>query len=99
MDTSYFDDFSNPDEMVGYKELKLRQAQVQEAEAAADAKAQLEREKAEKAAKEKKKESKQDDLYDMIENDNQGALPHILRVQDPWKGAFVGFTFRYQEPR
>ncbi|KAH7049744.1 kinase-like domain-containing protein [Linnemannia elongata] len=32
MDTSYFDDFSNPDDMVGYKDVLLRQAQVDDAE-------------------------------------------------------------------
>ncbi|KAI7817779.1 kinase-like domain-containing protein [Gamsiella multidivaricata] len=48
MDTSYFDDFSNPEDMVGYEDVLLRQAQ-------------------------------------------------LLRMQDPWKGAFVGFTFRHPD--
>ncbi|KAF9959068.1 hypothetical protein BGZ65_000879 [Modicella reniformis] len=30
LDTGYFDDFTNPEDMVGYKEMILRQAQVQE---------------------------------------------------------------------
>ncbi|KAG0363589.1 hypothetical protein BGX24_004860, partial [Mortierella sp. AD032] len=46
MDTSYFDDFSNPEDMVGYKDVLERQAQVEDAEekaaAAAEAAAEAE---------------------------------------------------------
>ncbi|KAF9203912.1 hypothetical protein BGZ59_001363, partial [Podila verticillata] len=76
MDTSYFDDFSNPDDMAGYKDVMLRQAQVHDAEMAASA-----------AASSSAVGS---------HNDSSGSLPYVLRVQDPWKGAFVGFTFRHQ---
>ncbi|KAF9387539.1 hypothetical protein CPC16_006986 [Podila verticillata] len=76
MDTSYFDDFSNPDDMAGYKDVMLRQAQVHDAEMAASA-----------AASSSAAGS---------HNDSSGSLPYVLRVQDPWKGAFVGFTFRHQ---
>ncbi|KAF9109246.1 hypothetical protein BGX27_007836 [Mortierella sp. AM989] len=84
IDTSYFDDFSNPDDMMGYKDVKLRQAQVQEAEAAADA----------NAGSLAGQGSLQD--QDFCSGSNS-SLPQILRVQDPWKGAFVGFTFRHHE--
>ncbi|KAF9433919.1 hypothetical protein BGZ76_008816 [Entomortierella beljakovae] len=87
MDTSYFDDFSNPDDMVGYKDVKLRQAQVQEAEAAADA----------VEGSHGLSSQHNQDLHHKDENGSSGALPHILRVQDPWKGAFVGFTFRHHD--
>lgn len=74
MDTSYFDDFSNPDDMAGYKDVMLRQAQVHDAEiAAASAFASS-----------------------SAVGSYNGSLPYVLRVQDPWKGAFVGFTFRHQ---
>lgn len=76
MDTSYFDDFSNPDDMAGYKDVMLRQAQVHDAEIAAS-----------DAASSSAVGS---------HNGSSGSLPYVLRVQDPWKGAFVGFTFRHQ---
>lgn len=76
MDTSYFDDFSNPADMAGYKEVMLRQAQVHYAEIAASAASS--------------------DVVGGTNNYSSGSLPYLLRVQDPWKGAFVGFTFRHQ---
>ncbi|KAG0017140.1 hypothetical protein BGZ82_000838 [Podila clonocystis] len=76
MDTSYFDDFSNPADMAGYKDVLLRQAQVHDAEIAASA--------ASSAA------------VGEINNISTGSLPYVLRVQNPWKGAFIGFTFRHQ---
>ncbi|KAG0019040.1 hypothetical protein BGZ81_009954 [Podila clonocystis] len=76
MDTSYFDDFSNPADMAGYKDVLLRQAQVHDADIAASA--------ASSAA------------VGEINNISSGSLPYVLRVQNPWKGAFVGFTFRHQ---
>lgn len=77
MDTSYFDDFSNPEDMASYKEVMLRQAQVHDAEIAASA--------ASSAV-----------IGGSNNNCSSGSLPYVLRVQDPWKGAFVGFTFRHQ---
>ncbi|KAG0074053.1 hypothetical protein BGZ92_003545 [Podila epicladia] len=76
MDTSYFDDFSNPADMAGYKDVMLRQAQVHYAEIAASAASSA--------------------VVGGANNCSSGSLPYILRVQDPWKGAFVGFTFRHQ---
>ncbi|KAF9334076.1 hypothetical protein BG006_002740 [Podila minutissima] len=76
MDTSYFDDFSNPADMAGYKDVMLRQAQVHDAEIAASAASS--------------------DVVGGTNNYSSGSLPYLLRVQDPWKGAFVGFTFRHQ---
>ncbi|ORY98385.1 kinase-like protein [Lobosporangium transversale] len=74
MDTSYFDDFSNPDDMVGYKDVLLHQAQVQEAEQA-DAAATT--------------------ILATAMRATSRHLPVILQTQDPWKRAFVGFTFRH----
>ncbi|KAG0198195.1 hypothetical protein BGX28_008344, partial [Mortierella sp. GBA30] len=37
MDTSYFDDFSNPEDLVGYRDVMLRQAEIRGAEDAATA--------------------------------------------------------------
>ncbi|KAF9177933.1 hypothetical protein BGZ51_008246 [Haplosporangium sp. Z 767] len=81
VDTSYFDDFSNPEDMVGYKDVMLRQAQVRDAEEA--------------AASAKPAFSGQEETDDSCMSQSTGTLPYILRVQDPWKGAFVGFTFRH----
>ncbi|KAF8977575.1 hypothetical protein BGZ46_007266, partial [Entomortierella lignicola] len=82
MDTSYFDDFSNPEDMIGYEDVMLRQAQVQEAETEAYAGSLA---------------TAQGALLEDVQglNDSNSSLPQILRVQDPWKGAFVGFTFRH----
>ncbi|KAF9911637.1 hypothetical protein EC991_002755 [Linnemannia zychae] len=101
MDTSYFDDFSNPEDMVGYKDVLLRQAQIEDAEEkAAAAVAEADRQK---------ERIHQDQLQGpggtegegggyvgggRDKNGSSGLLPHILRVQDPWKGAFVGFSYR-----
>ncbi|KAF9909590.1 hypothetical protein BX616_011121, partial [Lobosporangium transversale] len=109
MDTSYFDDFSNPDDMVGYKDVLLHQAQVQEAEQA-DAAATTILATAMRATS-----SNQDKLQEQQQRRQQqqqqaysgpllasspsslsiGHLPVILQTQDPWKRAFVGFTFRH----
>ncbi|KAK3814763.1 MAG: kinase-like protein, partial [Linnemannia gamsii] len=101
MDTSYFDDFSNPEDMVGYKDVLERQAQVEDAEEKAAAAA------AEAAAEAEQGRSDQDGVQarggrvgggiDSIynnKNGSSGSLPYVLRVQDPWKGAFVGFSYR-----
>ncbi|KAG0329505.1 hypothetical protein BG000_012083, partial [Podila horticola] len=77
MDTSYFDDFSNPEDMASYKEVMLRQAQVHDAEIAASAASSVV-------------------VGGSNNNCSSGSLPYVLRIQDPWKGAFVGFTFRHQ---
>ncbi|KAG0313445.1 hypothetical protein BGZ99_008892 [Dissophora globulifera] len=79
MDTSYFDDFSNPEDMVGYKDVLLRQVQVQEAES---------------ASVDREQEDQRGEEGGCMQVG--GPLPQILRVQDPWRGAFVGFTFRHQ---
>ncbi|KAG0069319.1 hypothetical protein BGZ89_003111 [Linnemannia elongata] len=92
MDTSYFDDFSNPDDMVGYKDVLLRQAQVDDAE-----------EKAAEAERRQEPSSQRDRGGDNAigggvgGGGSSGSLPYILRVQDPWKSSFVGFTFRHQQ--
>ncbi|KAG0047585.1 hypothetical protein BGZ83_007391 [Gryganskiella cystojenkinii] len=102
MDTSYFDDFSNPDDMVGYKEVKLRQAQVQDAEAAADHAAAKENEQQQQQQKEHQSPSGMATVSDRImmqtSQEFLAALPPILKCRDPWQGAFVGFTFRHQPP-
>ncbi|KAF9346535.1 hypothetical protein BGX26_001935 [Mortierella sp. AD094] len=92
MDTSYFDDFSYPDDMIGYKDVMLRQAQVQEAEAAADADAL-----SAGCLATAQGSLEEQDLYNQGDDGSSSALPQILRVQDPWKRAFVGLTFRHHE--
>ncbi|KAF9922275.1 hypothetical protein FBU30_007621 [Linnemannia zychae] len=85
MDTSYFDDFSNPEDMIGYKDVLLRQAQVEDAEERAAAAAAVGR----------GKQGGGSGMNVSIQgNGSSGSLPYILRVQDPWKGAFVGFSYR-----
>lgn len=93
MDTSYFDDFSNPEDMVGYKDVLLRQAQVEDAEVKA-------------AEAEQRQEPRGDGdrggrvggaIEAGVGGGSTGSLPYILRVQDPWKNSFVGFTFRHQQ--
>ncbi|KAF9156959.1 hypothetical protein BG015_009332 [Linnemannia schmuckeri] len=90
MDTSYFDDFTNPEDMVGYRDVLLRQAQVEDAE-----------EKAAKAERRQELSSQVDRGNGVTEGEvgggSSGSLPYILRVQDPWKSSFVGFTFRHQQ--
>ncbi|KAF9550514.1 hypothetical protein EC957_000188 [Mortierella hygrophila] len=92
MDTSYFDDFSNPEDMVWYKDVLLRQAQVEDAE-----------EKAAEAERRQEPSSRMDRGGDNAIGCGVGgggsseSLPYILRVQDPWKSSFVGFTFRHQQ--
>ncbi|KAF9140255.1 hypothetical protein BGX30_006791 [Mortierella sp. GBA39] len=92
MDTSYFDDFSNPEDMVWYKDVLLRQAQVEDAE-----------EKAAEAERRQGPSSRMDQGGDNAigcgvgGGSSSGSLPYILRVQDPWKSSFVGFTFRHQQ--
>ncbi|KAK5801406.1 kinase-like domain-containing protein [Linnemannia elongata] len=81
MDTSYFDDFSNPDDMVGYKDVLLRQAQVDDAE-----------EKAAEAERRQEPSSQRDRGGDNAIGGGFGG-----GVQDPWKSSFVGFTFRHQQ--
>lgn len=83
LDTSYFDDFSNPDGLLGYKDVLLRQAQVQEAEAAAAAAASkgvpggvVE------ARGGKKKEG------NALSQGGGGD-------DDPWRGLYAGFSFRH----
>ena len=104
MDTSYFDDFSNPEDMMGYKDVLLRQAQVEDAE---------EKAAAAEAEKRQAEEEQQQTCLNQQQSGREGggwgggvggagggsygSLPHILRVQEPWKGAFVGFTFRHQQ--
>ncbi|KAG0275384.1 hypothetical protein BGZ95_008840 [Linnemannia exigua] len=107
MDTSYFDDFSNPEDMVGYKDVLLRQAQVEDAEekAAAEAAATA------AAAEAEQGRADQDgvqarggrvgggiDTTESNKNGSSGSLPYVLRVQDPWRGAFVGFSYRTTTP-
>ncbi|KAK3835297.1 MAG: kinase-like domain-containing protein [Linnemannia elongata] len=92
MDTSYFDDFSNPEDMAGYKDVLLRQAQVEDAE-----------EKAAEAERRQGPSSRTDRGSGNAMGGgvggggSSGSLPYILRVQDPWKSSFVGFTFRHQQ--
>ncbi|KAG0345561.1 hypothetical protein BG004_003585 [Podila humilis] len=74
MDTSYFDDFTNPEDMAGYKDVLLRHAHHHHA--------------ATVGATSSSATTGGDDIC--------GSLPRMLRAQDPWKGAFVGFTFRHQ---
>ncbi|KAF8931310.1 hypothetical protein BGZ58_007710 [Dissophora ornata] len=97
MDTSYFDDFSNPEDMLGYKDVLLRQAQVQEAEAAAAAAAASTSSSKARGATSAETFSDPEDsgLQRHGLGQSNESLPQILRVQDPWKGAFVGFTFRH----
>ncbi|KAF9085551.1 hypothetical protein BGX23_009551 [Mortierella sp. AD031] len=104
MDTSYFDDFSNPEDMAGYKDVLLRQAQVEDAEE----KAALAEEAERMHAREQGNCEGGGGGMSSLDHggtrgggggggQSHGSLPYILRVQDPWKGAFVGFTFRHQQ--
>ncbi|KAF9575322.1 hypothetical protein EC968_003674, partial [Mortierella alpina] len=103
MDTSYFDDFSNPEDMAGYRDVMLRDADLQDAEEA---------EEAEEAAAMLGMDSQGTRMLpgsgDSLREEGRkglsaahgggpsnGSLPSLLRVQDPWRGAFVGFTFRH----
>jgi len=96
MDTSYFDDFSNPEDMAGYKEVKLRQAQVQDAEAAAD-RALGSIENPQSLIDSSKDGGSSCEGTDGVTGRGEDAsLPLILRTQEPWKSAFIGFTFRHQ---
>ncbi|GJJ72145.1 hypothetical protein EMPS_04502 [Entomortierella parvispora] len=97
MDTSYFDDFSNPEDMAGYKEVKLRQAQVQDAEAAADrALGSIGTSQSSTEASTEGRSRHAGTEGVMVQNED-ASLPLILRAQEPWKGAFIGFTFKHQK--
>ncbi|KAF9124171.1 hypothetical protein BGW39_008402 [Mortierella sp. 14UC] len=102
MDTSYFDDFSNPEDMAGYKDVLLRQAQVEDAEEKTAAAAEAERQKGRtnqdplRGPGEAEAEGEDKGRADGGGNENgsSGSLPYILRVQGPWRGAYVGFSCR-----
>ena len=68
--------------MVGYKDVLLRQAQVEDAE-----------EKAAEAERRQEPSSRSG----VDGGGSSGSLPYILRVQDPWKSSFVEFMFRDQQ--
>ncbi|CAO3574298.1 unnamed protein product [Mortierella alpina] len=90
MDTSYFDDFSDPEDMAGYKDVMLRDADLQDAEDAA-------------VSRSEEDDSQEEGRKALLLAEHggglsHGSLPSLLRVQDPWRGAFVGFTFRHTPP-
>ncbi|KAF9940442.1 hypothetical protein BGZ67_007578 [Mortierella alpina] len=100
MDTSYFDDFSNPEDMAGYKDVMLRDADLQDAEDAEDAAAAA---AASSGGMETRwprmaEEGREGLFAEQGGGPSHGSLPSLLRVQDPWRGAFVGFTFRHTAP-
>ncbi|KAG0364842.1 hypothetical protein BGZ54_007106 [Gamsiella multidivaricata] len=101
MDTSYFDDFSNPEDMVGYEDVLLRQAQVQGAEAATAAAASIGRGRGMLGSDYGSNETLAADpdrpVLSRRQSVSNESLPQLLRMQDPWKGAFVGFTFRHPD--
>ncbi|KAF9586073.1 hypothetical protein BGW38_009988 [Lunasporangiospora selenospora] len=99
IDTSYFDDFSNPEDMAGYRDVMLRQAQVHDAVLAADARSGKGAEEGPCGAEPLSLERKGLGQGGEVLNQSSGALPYILQAQEPWKGAFVGFTFRHQHPQ
>ncbi|KAF9957381.1 hypothetical protein BGZ72_001871 [Mortierella alpina] len=100
MDTSYFDDFSNPEDMAGYKDLMLRDADLQDAEdAAAVASLQMDTRLTTVSGGGDSSEHGRKGLFEeQGGGPSNGSLPSLLRVQDPWRGAFVGFTFRHTFP-
>ncbi|KAF9952765.1 hypothetical protein BGZ70_000488 [Mortierella alpina] len=106
MDTSYFDDFSNPEDMAGYKDVMLRDADLQDAEDAAVAVAVAAAAATATAASQSEDDdSREEERKDLMLAEqgggglSYGSLPSLLRVQDPWRGAFVGFSFRHTFPQ
>ncbi|TPX77132.1 hypothetical protein CcCBS67573_g01604 [Chytriomyces confervae] len=85
-DTSYFDDFSNPNDMAMYKEVKERQAKLEQ--------------KLEEGLSEKSKSKGSSVVSGLLHRFGSSGSPLQGRVQkdeDGLRAAFVGFTFKHKD--
>ncbi|KAI8621764.1 kinase-like domain-containing protein [Chytriomyces sp. MP71] len=83
-DTSYFDDFSNPNDMAMYKEVKERQAKLEK--------------KLEEGNEDEKRKGKGGtsigQLFQRLGSSGSSAIP---KDDDGLRAAFIGFTFKHKD--